>query len=70
MAALALAPQVDQGLAGFDRRLRQLQDKYDLALGQLAAAQTDTQLVEQMEEHSVITAANHVGKREILIEER
>ena len=27
-------------------------------------------LVEQMEEHSVITAANHVGKREILIEER
>ncbi len=27
-------------------------------------------LVEQMEEHSMITAANHVGKREILIEER
>ena len=27
-------------------------------------------LVEQMEEHSVISAANHVGKREILIEER
>ena len=27
-------------------------------------------LVEQMEEHSVVTAANHVGKREILIEER
>ena len=27
-------------------------------------------LVEQMEEHSVITAANHVGKREILVEER
>ncbi len=27
-------------------------------------------LVEQMEEHSVITAANHVGKREILIDER
>jgi len=27
-------------------------------------------LVEQMEDHSVITAANHVGKREILIEER
>ena len=27
-------------------------------------------LVEQMEQHSVITAANHVGKREILIEER
>ena len=27
-------------------------------------------LVEQMEEHSVITPANHVGKREILIEER
>ena len=27
-------------------------------------------LVEQMEEQSVITAANHVGKREILIEER
>jgi tyrosine-protein kinase Etk/Wzc len=46
MAALALAPQVDQGLAGFDRRLRQLQDKYDLALGQLAAAQTDMQLAE------------------------
>ncbi|MGV8985096.1 MAG: DNA translocase FtsK [Cypionkella sp.] len=27
-------------------------------------------LVEQMEDHSIITAANHVGKREILIEER
>ena len=27
-------------------------------------------LVEQMEEHSVVTPANHVGKREILIEER
>ena len=27
-------------------------------------------LVEQMEEHSVITPANHVGKREILIDER
>jgi S-DNA-T family DNA segregation ATPase FtsK/SpoIIIE len=27
-------------------------------------------LVEQMEEHSVVSPANHVGKREILIEER
>ena len=27
-------------------------------------------LVEQMEEHSVVTPANHVGKREILVEER
>ena len=27
-------------------------------------------LVEQMEEHGVVTPANHVGKREILIEER
>ena len=27
-------------------------------------------LVEQMEEHSVITPANHVGKREILVAER
>ena len=26
-------------------------------------------LVEQMEEHSVVTAANHVGKREILVAE-
>jgi S-DNA-T family DNA segregation ATPase FtsK/SpoIIIE len=27
-------------------------------------------LVEQMEEHGVVTPANHVGKREILVEER
>ena len=27
-------------------------------------------LVEQMEENHVVTTANHVGKREILIEER
>uniref|UniRef100_UPI00321FA2AB DNA translocase FtsK n=1 Tax=Tabrizicola sp. SY72 TaxID=2741673 RepID=UPI00321FA2AB len=27
-------------------------------------------LVEQMEEQGVVTPANHVGKREILIEER
>ena len=27
-------------------------------------------LVEQMEEQGVVTRANHVGKREILVEER
>ncbi|MCW1920468.1 DNA translocase FtsK 4TM domain-containing protein [Rhodobacter sp. KR11] len=37
-----------------------------LAIGYQKAAR----LVEQMEENSVVTAANHVGKREILIEER
>ena len=37
-----------------------------LSIGYQKAAR----LVEQMEENSVVTAANHVGKREILIEER
>ncbi|NBZ89728.1 DNA translocase FtsK [Stagnihabitans tardus] len=37
-----------------------------LAIGYQKAAR----LVEQMEEQGVVTAANHVGKREILIEER
>ena len=30
----------------------------------------DARLVEQMEEEGVVTRANHVGKREILVEER
>lgn len=44
MAALAKAPEVEQGLSGFDRQLRQVQDKYDLAVTQLSAAQTEVQL--------------------------
>lgn len=39
--ALAKAPEVDQALAGFDRQLRLLQDKYDLSVSQLSQAQTD-----------------------------
>lgn len=44
MAALARAPQVEQGLTGFDRQLTQLQDQYDLAMAQLSAAETAFQL--------------------------
>ena len=44
MAALANAPEVEQGLSGLDRQLRQAQDKYDLAVTQLSAAQTEVQL--------------------------
>ena len=44
MNALTRAPAVEQALSGYDRQLRQLQDKYDLALTQLSTAQIDVQL--------------------------
>ncbi len=44
MQALARAPQVEQGLAGFDRHLTQLQDQYNLAMAQLSTAETAFQL--------------------------
>jgi tyrosine-protein kinase Etk/Wzc len=47
MAALIQAPAVESELAGFDRKLGQLQDKYDAAADQLAKAQTDRQLSQE-----------------------
>lgn len=41
MAALTKAPEIEQALNNFDRQMRLLQDKYDLAVGQLSQAQTD-----------------------------
>jgi S-DNA-T family DNA segregation ATPase FtsK/SpoIIIE len=49
-----------------DRKVSTSYIQRKLGIGYNKAAK----LVEQMEEHSVISAANHVGKREILIEER